>query len=233
MELVPFFDQTVITGDVMDYLTWGSLELMDELIWKDNPDILVAVGMHDLVRKMEGAVQDPTTLSSRIDIVKDYWRHDMFYTSRVLGDKVMVIVMYNNTQYFDFQAEKLRADLDRARQENLIVVIFQHEQLCTRKSEDEYVEPIRENTRMGSRNFYKDFLGNESADEATLDVIEIIKGNGDIIKGIFCGHRHNDFYTEIPAYYMENGKRTDTVIPQYVLTGNMYDEGHVMIIKID
>ena len=54
--------------------------------------------------------------------------------------------------------------------------------------------------------------------------------NADVIRGIFCGHWHSDFYTEILAE-TPDGKKT--VIPQYVLTGNMYDKGHALIITVD
>ena len=31
----------------------------------------------------------------------------------------------------------------------------------------------------------------------------------------------------------ENGNKVETVLPQYILTGNMYDEGHVRIITVE
>ena len=44
VEFFPLFDETIITGDNLDYLTWGSLELLNECIWDINPNAIVALG---------------------------------------------------------------------------------------------------------------------------------------------------------------------------------------------
>lgn len=234
LELVPFFDETVITGDVMDYLTWGSLELVDELILSKYPRVIMPPGMHDFLRKMEGDVEDTTSLESRMEIVRQVWPHDLFYHSKIVRDKVMLIALYNNITYYDFQQKKLEEDIKLAREKKLPVLIFQHEPLCTGKAEDSYVEPLRHNSRQSSKNFFDAALGGENrTNAATRDMYNTIVSNADVIKGIFCGHRHNDYYTEIKASYKKGGNTVETVIPQYVLTGNMYDEGHVMIITVE
>ena len=55
-----------------------------------------------------------------------------------------------------------------------------------------------------------------------------------LTKNCYFSKKHiqtGDYYTEILASYIgENGKKVDTVLPQYILMGNMYDEGHVRII---
>ena len=58
--------------------------------------------------------------------------------------------------------------------------------------------------------------------------------NADIVKAVFCGHMHSDYYTEIIATYKDaDGKTVDTVIPQYVHTGSIYDgTGHVFRITV-
>jgi hypothetical protein len=45
---------------------------------------------------------------------------------------------------------------------------------------------------------------------------------------------HSDYYTEIIATYKDaDGKTVDTVIPQYVHTGSIYDgTGHVFRITV-
>ena len=60
-------------------------------------------------------------------------------------------------------------------------------------------------------------------------IYELIVNNGDIIKGAFCGHLHSDFYTEIAAKTPDGGR---TVIPQYVLCGEPYNEGHALKIIV-
>lgn len=47
MEIAPLFDKLIVTGDVMDYLTWGTLEYVERYIYEKCPDALLAVGGHD------------------------------------------------------------------------------------------------------------------------------------------------------------------------------------------
>ena len=240
MALTPFFDQTVVSGDVIDYITWGSLELMRDIIVKPLPDVLMPIGMHDLVRRMQGDVEETTTLAERQELVRPYWPHDIFYESRVLGDKVMVIALNNCAgRYFDHQTERFATDLARARRENLIVLLFQHEQMCTHNPLETGVVALRQDDKHtppdAKIDFCNRFAGNDhDVDDESRRLYELIYSNGDVIKGIFCGHEHADIYTEVAAYYLdENGNRVDTVIPQHVLTGNMYQDGHIMIVTID
>ena len=240
MALAPYFDQTVVSGDVIDYITWGSLELMKEIVVDPCPNVLMPIAMHDLVRKMQGTVEENTTLEERWEIVKPYWPHDIFYESRVLGDKVMVVALNNCVgKYYDHQTEKFKADLERARREDLIVLIYQHEAMCTHNPKEKELIVLRQDVRtvdpLTPYNFYENFCGNDrDTDEESKRLYDLIYSNGDIIKGVFCGHEHCDIYNEIVAYYYdEKGNKIDTVIPQYTLTGNMYQQGHILIVTVD
>ena len=231
MKLVPFFDKTVITGDILDYLTWGTVDLVKELI--TDKSIIMTVGGHDYTRKMEGLIPDNDSDESRLDILKTFWNNDLFYHSEILGDKALIVALFDNGKYFDFQIEKFKKDLEKARKEGLVILIFQHEQLCTYNPAETAVLPFRPNTKHPADDFSTDFTCNGESDETSLEMYRLITENADIVKGIFCGHHHGDYYTEIIASYKdENGNKVNTVIPQYVLTGNMYDEGHVRIITV-
>ncbi len=72
------------------------------------------------------------------------------------------------------------------------------------------------------------FIGSQSKhDGATAAVYELVRSYGDVIGGIFCGHHHNDMYTEILT--SDGG-----VIPQYILTACPYDgAGHVIRITVE
>lgn len=228
MALSAFADQTVVTGDTLDYLTWGTLDLVQRCIWDVDPEALVALGGHDTVRRMQGEVDDPTSLDSRFVILQRAWKHNIFYTSKVLKGRVMVIQLDNgNGGYDEFQFRKLSADLAFARENALIVLIFQHEPLCTRNPSEVYVEPIRTNDGSGKRNFFDNFLGSDAMPDPS-GVYDAIRGGADVIKGIFCGHRHSDFYTELRAF----DRGSPAVIPQYVLTGCPYDNGHALWITV-
>ncbi len=225
MAVSPFFDLTVVTGDTLDYLTWGSLDLTVKTIWGVCPDALVTIGGHDVTRRMQGKVSDETTLESRLDILASAWKHDLFYTARTLCGRVTAIQLDNGGRgYTPDMAEKLARDLDDARVRGRVVLIFQHEPISTRNPAEHDVTPIHVNDGSGTRNFCDAFLGGAARPDSS-GVYDLILHSADVIGGVFCGHWHSDFYTEIIA---ENG-----VIPQYVLTGNAYGKGHVLIVSVE
>lgn len=232
MALTRYFDQTVITGDTLDYITHGTFDLMKRLIWDVCPDALVTIGGHDITRVMQGKVADDTTLESRYALLSENWRHDLYYVSRVLADKVRIVAVNNGqSRYFAHQTEALRADIDDARRNHHIILLFQHEPICTRNPNETDVTPMRVNDGSGTRDFCTHFIGNtEHTDAESMAFYDLITHNADVIRGVFCGHWHSDFYTEIIAETADGEK---TVIPQYVLTGNMYDKGHALIITVD
>ena len=65
-----------------------------------------------------------------------------------------------------------------------------------------------------------------------MRLYSLIKENADIIKGVLCGHWHNEAYTEIVGSYMENIIKIQKTIPQYVTDAVAYDNGHMMIITV-
>lgn len=230
MAVSAFVDQTVVTGDTLDYLTWGTIDLLEKHVWAVDPEAIVTMGGHDITRKMQGLVDDPTTLESRYDILAKYWRHDMWYSEKVLKDRVMIIQLNNGEgRYIPSQAEQLKKSLEKARREKLIVFIFQHEPISTHNPAETDVTPMRINDGSGTRDFCGHFLGSELRpdDSGTYD---LIVSGADVIRGVFCGHWHSDFYTEIIATRGEGGEQT--VIPQYVLTGTPYDFGHGLLITV-
>ena len=233
-------DQTIVTGDILDYLSYGAQELTQKhLFWKDS-NLLAAIGGHETTREMQGVVEDTTTEESRLEILKSFWCNDIFYESKILGDRVIAVVMDNGSHgtYTEDQFNRLKADLEYARQNDLIVLIFQHEPLCTANPAETDVPFVRPNDAGGSRNFFKDYVGGvwvreRLKDEWSMRTHDLIRQSADVIKGVFCGHRHSDFYTEILGMD-QNGAPNQTVIPQYILTATVYDDlGHMMKITID
>ena len=233
MEFASFTDQTVITGDTLDYLSHGSLEMMKEYIWDKDENVLCALGGHELTKQMQTGKPNETSLEERLEILGGYWKHDMFYFSRVLGDKAMVIVLDNSMQkYTSFQTEKLKMDIALAREKGYVALIFQHEPISTGKEEDTAIEAYKVYDS-AVRNFY-DLIGIKGDDE-TKELYRVITENADVIRGVYCGHMHSAFYTEIKGSYLsENGERVEKSIPQYLLEGNPYDDqcGHVMRITV-
>lgn len=230
------FDQTVISGDTLDYLSRGAMEAMDRLIWQRDKNVIVALGGHDITREMETGEDDKTPIEDRWAILKTLWRHDMFYYSKVLDNCVMIIQLDNGRHmYYKNQIEKLRADLQTAREKGYVVLIFQHEPISTGKPEDKYVKTFMPFGSDGE-NFYDTVIGDfQDFDDNTKAVYHLLCESADVIKGIFCGHCHGAYYMEIKASYKdENGKKCPAVIPQYIEEVFAGDDflGHTMEITV-
>ncbi len=234
LKLADAADQIMLTGDVLDYLSLGAMELMQKHIWDKYPDALACLGNHEATRVVEGTVPDETTLESRMQILQDFWPHDIYYTSKVIKDKVMVIQLENgaNSTFWECQIEPFKADLQVAREKGYTVLLFYHIPLTTYNPADEAVKPITgEDVTF---NFYKKHhspFGYEHEDAASREMYDIIVNNADVIKGAFCGHAHYDMNTKIIA---KNPDGSPAEIPQYVMaaTGSSYKKGHILWITV-
>lgn len=236
MAYAQFADQTVITGDTLDFLSHAAMQLTQQYIWDVDPTVLIALGGHDVTRSMQSVQPDQTSLASRRKILEDFWKHDICYESRLVGDKAIVVAIDNGCgRYWDCQIPKLKADIEHARKNGYVVLIFQHEPIDTGRPEDEHLtafyvfdpEPWNARRAIGSplRN----------SDEATKEVVRLLKENADVVRGIYCGHQHSPFYCEVLASFVgTDGKKHDAVIPQYILEGNPFDHqcGHVLKITV-
>ena len=225
-------DAIVITGDVLDYMSRGAIELTHKYIWDPYPNALIAFGNHEMTRRCQDnpVTPDPTSLESRYEFLQENWEHDVYYTSKVVKDKVMLIQLDNgSSRFWDSQIEPLKADLALAREKGYTVLLFYHIPLCTKNPNEAPLYPIRRNDTY-EWDFSVNEIGNPSTtDAATLEVYDIITNSADVIKATFCGHFHSDYTTEIIA---KTADGTDTVIPQYILTGNPYDGGHALKITV-
>ena len=131
----------------------------------------------------------------------------------------MVVVMDNNyASFHDCQIEPLRADLALSRQKGYAVLLFMHEPICTGKDTDRAVGAIHVYDG-DTRNFYDGLAGSDPAG-ATGTVYRMITENADLIRGIYVGHLHSAYYTEVAGSYTDAaGKRHEIAIPQFVLEG--------------
>jgi len=231
-------DQLVVTGDSMSYLSYGNLELMKKYIFDPYPDALVCIGNHDALRCWNCKIDDAATLPERLEVLQQNWLHDIYYTSKVLNERVMLIQL-DNASHFDYgnpgfsecQIEPFRQDLALAREKGYAVLLFYHVPLKTNDKRYEKTAPCGK--RGDVSNFYEPTCdGKEVAlcnQGAPREVYHLIEENADLIKGCFCGHMHGDYYTEIKITD-EKGKAT--YIPQYILTANPYDGGSYSLITI-
>ncbi|MBE6611045.1 MAG: hypothetical protein E7632_01020 [Ruminococcaceae bacterium] len=237
MEAAKFADLVVVTGDSVDYLTEGAIDLTWEHIWGVDPDALVTLGGHDVTRQMQTGRPNEASIEERYAVVEAAWKHDIYYESRILGDKVIAVALDNGQgHYWDCQIEKFAADLKLARERGMVILVFEHEPICTGNPEDRELHVFREYDKQQA-DFYHSLIGGEGAKpyEASKTLYEMIVGNADIVRGVFCGHRHSCFYSEIRGWYTdENGVRHEKTIPQPVLEANPYDSnaGHIMRIYV-
>jgi hypothetical protein len=118
----------------------------------------------------------------------------------------------------------LAADLATARKNGYTVLIYTHCMLSTRNSADTAVK-----TLYGADTEPYDLYNKGVGKSDSTGVMELIVNNADIIKGVFNGHMHSDYYTEINA---KNADGTAAVIPQYTLHGNFYENGNVLNVTV-
>jgi len=241
LEYLSSTDQIVLGGDIMDYLSFGAMELMDREIWNKYPDIVSVVGGHELMHRCQGELPEAMSYEERLSLIQKFWHHDIFYYSRLVNNSVMLVLMLNDrSTFYPEQGEKLLCDIERARKEGYPILLFLHEPLRT-FNPGEKALPIENVLSLGDPggfpiNYYdgiidgKLILGNDACSEETKSVLSIIRTNADIIRAVIAGHRHSDIYTEILATTPDG---TPTVIPQYICIGTPYDKGHVAEIIVE
>jgi len=225
MDVAQYADQTVITGDVLDYLSRGAMALMKKHILDRDPEVLVTLGGHELTKQMQTNLPDETPFEERLNMLAEIWPHEMNYFSKDVGDKVIAVCLDNSIGDFRaFQIKNFESDIKRAREEKKIILVFAHEPIATRRNEGAI--PAVWEMRGAHKTFDFDgetTIGAKPNDrEATKRVYSLITENADVIRGYFCGHRHSAFYTEINATYTDEKGIHNTTIPQWVEPGNPY-----------
>lgn len=221
-------DRIVILGDIYDYLSKGVIELTEQYVFS-HKNVIACTGNHEFLRQMQGTVPETLSLEERRAAVAKQWCNDSVYHSEVLGGKVMLILLDNGLGFLEPQIEKLRCDLERARTEALAVLLFYHVPLNTGKEEDRALKALWANDPK-QWNFCNspEYAGPDSKG-VNGEIYRLITSNADVIAATFCGHVHSDFYSEIPATTPDG---TKTVIPQYMLTGAAYNQGHIARITV-
>jgi len=221
LEYCKDFDLTVISGDVLDYYSSEAKNAVRERFEKYN--VMACVGGHDLTLEMETLNKNLLPLDERYALLQEFWCNDVHYASRVLGDKVRVIALDDNNELwrerrdrFDKeQYDKLLADIDDDRKNGRIILMFMHEPIPTGRENDSIADIFKGKEK--EHPFACDMGG-----EFTQKTYELIVNSADVIKGIFVGHWHMDFVTEIEAGYEKDGKQVKENIKQVGLASNAY-----------
>lgn len=227
-------DATIITGDLMDYLSYGTIELMKREVWDRYPNTLISIGNHEFSQKTDNDLADTLSPEVRWNWISKVWakKHDYNYTSKVVNEKVMIVQLNNgDNTFYEEQVTKLSADLATAREKGYVVLLFMHEPLVTGNAADTAVTAIL----TGDLTKYDFATGKEwsnvypGKNEATANMFELIKTNADVIQGVFNGHIHTSFYTEIQATTKDG---TPKAIPQYTVHASAFNSGYAMKIIV-
>lgn len=224
MDVACYADQTVVTGDTLDYLSNGCIMLTRDHILERAPDVMMALGGHELTKQMQTGLPDMLPLEERLAMLKEFWPHDMHYYSRMVKDKVICVCIDNSrARFLDIQIEKLAVDIQKARAENKIILLFMHEPISPRDGKGAIPTLWYSSGADTEYDFNKNgTVGAGKMDEATAEVYRLITQNADVIKGIFCGHMHSMFYNEVRATYSDEDGIHEAVIPQLISPGNAY-----------
>ncbi len=232
LEACDFCDATVVLGDTLDYMSTGSLNYTKANLFKKYPDAIVVLGGHDYTKEMQTGKPDMLPLEERLDFLRAAWPHDIHYYSRVFADKIIVVSIDNSqSKYLPEQISKLEADIAKAKAEGKIILICQHEPIISNNPAEAEVRAVIENSgaiKVVAIGTNQTIVGGAlKTDEATDKIYNLITKNADVVKAVFAGHWHSQFYSEICASYENGTEVIETVIPQYVISGNPYHEAGV------
>lgn len=219
-------DYTVATGDIIEALHTDLTDWLKNSLLK-SPNTMMVLGNHEW-NPTEGT---PEAMEDRYDLLQGSWPNDVVYSSVVVKNKVMLIGLDNSqSKFWDSQIPKLEADLKTARTKGYAVLLFYHIPLRTENPDEMKVKALlpTDPKIINTYNFRSGQLRGKEND-ATDKIYDIITNNADVIKGAFCGHLHEDIYTEIVAKTPDG---RDAVIPQHVNHANRYGAGHVLKITV-
>ncbi len=241
-DLMDDMDLMVFNGDVLDYLSHGSMELMQREVWDRYPNAIATIGGHDIARCMEGKVRETMTLDERLAMLQDFWKTNIYYDKRVLKDKVMVLGLCNLTWTInEDQLAKFKADIAEAREKGYVVLVFMHEPICTGNPADalvtaEHPSVLKHWYGQGfPRDFYKaennrcPMVGGVGCNETTDAFYEVLVNSADVVKGVFGGHVHIEMYFDIMAKTPDGQPAT---IPQFIKIASAYGDGSMMRIAV-
>ncbi len=247
------FDKTVVTGDIVDYLSNGSLLATRNLIAKKsiNNNLLMATGNHEFAETCQTdtpGLPNNYSLAQKYGLLQNSWAHDVYYHDEIIykADGVtpnahIVTIDNGNLAYADGTAEKLAATIAEAKETNTPIFIFQHVPIRTDNPNETSV------WYTGGQTLYFGTADNNnggfvnmttmggycdaSKSEDTAATLALIRKNSDIIKGVFNGHEHENMYTEIPAWD-ENGNVIEgEYIPQFTASASAYGWVNEIVIK--
>ncbi len=214
-------DFIVATGDMLDGIHEDLLAYYRET-FAPYPHSLFCLGNHEWAGVGEGF---PPTADERTEALQAYWPHDVYYASRLVKDRVLLIQMDNSqAKFWDSQVPLFAADLALAREKGYTVLVFYHVPLNTANPDETAVPELVGYDGVEHLYNFCDWYKRGTPDNAEGKILDLIMHNADVIRGTFCGHFHADIYTEFAA---KTASGEDARIPQYIGHAGCYDYGYV------
>ncbi len=235
MEYAGFFDMTVITGDLLDFFSWGCAEMTEKLIVDRSKEgkLLMAIGNHEPSIHMIPIDHTCGHTDASIDAIharlSQFWVNDTKYASKVLKSAdghEMVILAALDDQAHEFTWQEiydgLNKDISYARVHGLKIFLTSHCPMSTRGGREiDNCPYFYHSDKCMSDPARTIDLGKRDAGSTghTLDtkIHRLITDNADVIRGVFVGDYHSFMYTEI-----EGTDANKTKIPQYVASANAF-----------
>lgn len=229
-----YADLTVLNGDILDFMSHGAKQLTIENLFRLDNDVFAVLGNHESALRVEGKVADNMKYEDKFEFLQEFWPVDALYHSTVLKDKVLCVGMENGISYYTAeQVARLKEDIELARRNNYIVLIFNHQPIASRNPDEEALVSINGKE---TKNIATDPICREGYNiEASAEMYDLITSNADVIKALFVAHNHVNMISKIPATYTDKDENVvETFITQHINTSNAFDQnGNVMRIIVD
>lgn len=230
-----YADLTVLNGDILDHMSHGAKEKTIEHLFRLDNDVMAPLGNHESAHNVGVKTAETVKYEDKFEFLQEFWPHDALYYSKVLKDKVLCVAMENGISYYTTeQVERLKKDIKTARENNYIILIFNHQPVASRNPDEAALNSITGKADE-VKNIESGPICREGVGGASADMYDLITSNADVIKCIFAAHYHIDMISKIPATYKDaNGNVVDTFITQHIHKANAYDQnGNVLRIVVD
>lgn len=200
-------DLVAFTGDIWDFFSVGNLEKFKSAT-SVLDDFIYTVGNHDDVYVVGGNLPTADERAFMHKNIANYVKGDLSFDTRQVG-QITVVTMDNSRYSFsDEQVQKMKAEIAKGRP----MLLMMHAPL--------YTETLYQKASTNNETGYI-MPSVSKATGSTKEMLELINNNPNLIKGIFAGHMHYDFVSDL-----------DCGIKQYMLTVSYSGGGTVEIITV-
>jgi hypothetical protein len=232
------FDRVVFGGDQFDYLSDGNLTSVDRMITKKsiNGSVKMVLGNHESAEFCAPVdvvnAHEVLTLEEKYAQIQNYWANDTYIDGEIVKNKqgkavaMMIYLDNSDEEYWQVQLDTLPTYFAEAREAGVPVFIYQHIPMLTMNPDETEVwysgmegsfamnESESKNGEKVDFTSASGYMGDANSTQLTKDVCALIRKNADIVKGVFCGHTHENVYTEIVGLNAD-GTPNDLRIPQH------------------